>query len=403
MKKLLAAFLIVAGLSSVIVKADTTTSRFGLTKPDVGSTNWGPKINTNYDTIDNAAGLSLVNTFTSSNTFNAATGFAAATFNSNGTSSAPSWTFTSDPVTGWYRSGSGIIGFTSAGTASALFTPNDIQSVSGSNSTPSFSFINDSNTGMYNVSSDQLGFSAGGVLVAISSSSGAMSYGPNPDITTGGWSYISAAAGDLRQLLYKNNSSGNPFTNWSTSVDNFSAGIVNSSRFWALTNTNSMGSGYTVKVSTGGFMTRPLQPYFHVRFTGNATSVTGDGTQYTVTWPTEITDNGNNFAQVNSTYCFTAPITGIYSFHAKVDFGSLGVAHTTYRIDLVTTNQTYTTYVDGSVNTATDRGVDVDAPVASMTAGNIAYITVKVSNGAKTVNVGSGSGDINYFMGSLIN
>lgn len=55
--------------------ADTTTSRWGLTKPDVGSTNWGPKLNTNSDTIDDAAGQGKTNTFTGSNTFNGTTSF----------------------------------------------------------------------------------------------------------------------------------------------------------------------------------------------------------------------------------------------------------------------------------------------------------------------------------------
>lgn len=49
--------------------ADSTTTRFGMTKPDVGSTNWGPKINTNYDIIDNAAGISISNTFSNANYF----------------------------------------------------------------------------------------------------------------------------------------------------------------------------------------------------------------------------------------------------------------------------------------------------------------------------------------------
>lgn len=34
--------------------ADSTTTRLGLTKPDVGSTSWGPKLNTDMDQVDAA-------------------------------------------------------------------------------------------------------------------------------------------------------------------------------------------------------------------------------------------------------------------------------------------------------------------------------------------------------------
>lgn len=213
---------------------------------------------------------------------------------------------------------------------------------------------------------------------------------------------ISTAAANIRNQCQVPFTSGNPYMNWASNADNFSTGLYNAGHAYTITASSNVDTGpFALKVSTNGFSTRPAQPYFHVRYTGTATNVTGDGTQYTMTWPTEITDNGSNFAQVNSTYCFTAPVTGIYGFTARVDFGAMGAAHTTYRIDLVTTSRTYTNYVDASVNTATDRGVEVNAPVASMTAGDIAYVTVKVSNGTKVVSVGSGSGDINYFMGEL--
>lgn len=63
MKKILFFGLILAGYVG-IVRADSSTTRLGLTKPSIGSTGWGAKWNTNADTIDNGAAL-----LASSNTY----------------------------------------------------------------------------------------------------------------------------------------------------------------------------------------------------------------------------------------------------------------------------------------------------------------------------------------------
>lgn len=86
--------------AAVVAQADTTTTRFGLTKPDIGSTNWGPKINTNADLIDTAAGQNIANTFSSSNTFNGQVGITDQLYLDNGSVSAPSLAFTDSIQTG---------------------------------------------------------------------------------------------------------------------------------------------------------------------------------------------------------------------------------------------------------------------------------------------------------------
>lgn len=68
LKALLLAFLCVTAQS--VAHSDSSTSRIGLTKIDVGSSGWGPKINTNYDTLDSSvACLSQTNAFTGTNSF----------------------------------------------------------------------------------------------------------------------------------------------------------------------------------------------------------------------------------------------------------------------------------------------------------------------------------------------
>lgn len=55
-KKLILGFMLAIGLA-VILRADSTTTRAGLTKPSVGSANWGTKLNTNFDSIDSLFAL----------------------------------------------------------------------------------------------------------------------------------------------------------------------------------------------------------------------------------------------------------------------------------------------------------------------------------------------------------
>lgn len=58
------------------------------------------------------------------------------------------------------------------------------------------------------------------------------------------------SASDLRFLIYKNNSTGDPFTNWSTDTTNWSAGIDNSdSDKWKLNNTSSLAVGSTLEIN----------------------------------------------------------------------------------------------------------------------------------------------------------
>lgn len=58
------------GLFANFASADTTTNRLGLTVPTVGSSNWAPKINQNFQIIDaTIAALGQSNLFTSSNSF----------------------------------------------------------------------------------------------------------------------------------------------------------------------------------------------------------------------------------------------------------------------------------------------------------------------------------------------
>ena len=76
-------------LAACATQADSTTSRIGLTKPDIGSSLWGTKLNADMDVIDSSvACLSQTNTFTGINNFlpiNVKSGNALGLYNSNNT------------------------------------------------------------------------------------------------------------------------------------------------------------------------------------------------------------------------------------------------------------------------------------------------------------------------------
>lgn len=70
------------------------------------------------------------------------------------------------------------------------------------------------------------------------------------------------------------------------------------------------------QISSGGFYTNTKQPAFLAQAAGTLSSVSGDGTLYTVPFATELFDVNNDFNTGTST--FTAPVQGRYYFNAQV-------------------------------------------------------------------------------------
>jgi len=86
----------------------------------------------------------------------------------SGSVSAPSYSFTAETNSGWYRSGAGVINLSVLGTAvlsassSALTSTNVILAPSGTVSAPSFSFASETNSGWYRAAAGTIGLSIGG-------------------------------------------------------------------------------------------------------------------------------------------------------------------------------------------------------------------------------------------------
>lgn len=83
-----------------------------------------------------------------------------------GSAAAPGFSFDGDTDTGFYRYGSGTIGWSGNNNTGGYLHNSGIRTDNGNASYPAYSFTGDTNTGMYRTSSDRIGFACGGALAA---------------------------------------------------------------------------------------------------------------------------------------------------------------------------------------------------------------------------------------------
>jgi hypothetical protein len=123
---------------------------------------------------------------------------------------------------------------------------------------------------------------------------------------------------------------------------------------------------------------KPFVSVYRSVYTAN---VTGAGTDYTVTWDTELADTGNDFA----TPTFTAPSTGFYRVSLFLLLFSLTSAATSARIRLVATGSTYNIYYLSGVPTDVTTVPFSGTNVIKMTAADTFHIDVRVAGESSDV------------------
>ena len=155
-----------------------------------------------------------------------------------------------------------------------------------------------------------------------------------------------------------------------------------------------------VQIDSIGSVLRPLQPSFLVNAPSNTANVTGDGTDFTVEFDTEIRDANSDFN--TGTYIFTAPVTGHYELTFSVRLIGLTSSHDRLRGDIVTSNRTYSFYGWHPTVDVDGQQVVQGSVIADMDSGDTAYINVNVSGSTKVVEVHSITAP-NYFSGTLVN
>lgn len=134
----------------------------------------------------------------------------------------------------------------------------------------------------------------------------------------------------------------------------------------------------------------------------SATDVTGDGTEYTIIWDTEILDQGSNYD--NTTGILTFPVAGNYLIMATIQLIDLAALHNTSQCRLVTTARSY--YFGelnpGIVRNGSNRYTIQTARYVTASAGNTCFVNATVGGSTKTVDIGGANEGFSHFSWHLL-
>ena len=141
-----------------------------------------------------------------------------------------------------------------------------------------------------------------------------------------------------------------------------------------------------LSITADGLLTLPKQACFLVTPGSDQDNATGDGTNFTVLYSSEIKDQNSDF----SSGTYTCPVTAIHSFNYNVGMHDLGAANTKGSTSIVTSNRTYRI---SAINTAAIRRATTDdliltgSTLADMDAADTATTTIVIENGTKIIDI----------------
>ncbi|HCR19358.1 MAG TPA: hypothetical protein DIU35_17920 [Candidatus Latescibacteria bacterium] len=154
-----------------------------------------------------------------------------------------------------------------------------------------------------------------------------------------------------------------------------------------------------MRIDNAGRVTKPTNVSFSLTMASTAPSnVTGDGTQYTVVWNSEVYDTGSNC----SSGVFTAPVAGRYLLSANCQvYGWSGAGATDFTITIATSNRNYNGYTLGDISEGASNGGHCISVVADMDADDTAHVILYGGGGSKTLSMNY-SAVANWFQGYLL-
>jgi hypothetical protein len=155
------------------------------------------------------------------------------------------------------------------------------------------------------------------------------------------------------------------------------------------------GNTDSLIIDSAGHVTMPNQSAFLVSPSSTLSNVTGDHTNYDVVFATEVIDRNADFSSAT----FTAPVTGIYAFHAILEVEGVTDSHTQCVAFFNASNRSYYIKNDDGGNYHASGGLYMNfSGIIDMDANDTVTLQLDFRNGSKVVDVGSGS----YWGGYLV-
>ena len=169
----------------------------------------------------------------------------------------------------------------------------------------------------------------------------------------------------------------------------------------SLNQTYMIGGGMYVHDVSGVVKPATCMCAFSAYASAPQSSKTGDATEFTILYDTEVFDLGGDFASPT----FTAPANGEYLLVMNCSVGNLNAdSYESGEISIVTSNRTY---IGGEVavtaaKTASNQYGFTMTVIADMDASDTAHTTVTVDGGTKSVNIAGSVSMVTSFYGYRI-
>jgi hypothetical protein len=163
---------------------------------------------------------------------------------------------------------------------------------------------------------------------------------------------------------------------------------------------SALGTANQFRMSAAGEFTLPLQPSFSAEATADLTSVTGDGTTYTIVFGTESFDRTSDY---DGTSTFTAPIAGMYYFNTGGYIDDITSSNTYLIVDFNENSGTlYQAHLcDPGGTVASDQYIYNAALIVELAAADTMSVEITVGGGTKIVDLLGGIATT-YFSGYFL-